>query len=83
MKLEVLQKNCCYPIYNKGINGCLIFENGRHKNYFLQQLSKYLVGKISIYGYCLIDNNFHLVMLLNQEEKIATQAFSSFFLIPM
>jgi hypothetical protein len=27
MKLEVLEKNCYYHIYNKGINGTNIFEN--------------------------------------------------------
>ena len=37
MKIEVLEKNKCHRIYNKGINGCLIFENDKNKNYFLNQ----------------------------------------------
>ena len=79
MKLEVLEKDGYYHIYNKGINGCLIFENDENKNYFLKQLSKYLLGKISIFAYCLMDNHFHLVIRLNDEEKIVTQSFSNFF----
>jgi len=79
MKLEVLEKDGYYHIYNKGINGCLIFENDEHKGFYLKQLAKYLLGKISIFGYCLMDNHFHLVIRLNDEEKIVTQAFSNFF----
>ena len=79
MKLEVIQKDCYYHIYNKGINGCLIFENDENKIYFLKQLSKYLLGKISLFGYCLMDNHFHLVIRLNEDEEIVTQAFSNFF----
>ncbi len=79
MKLEVLEKDGYYHIYNRGINSCLIFENDENKNFFLKQLSKYLLGKISIFAYCLMDNHFHLVIRLNEEEKIVTQAFSNFF----
>jgi putative transposase len=79
MKLEVLEKDCYYHIYNRGINGCLIFENDENKNFFLKQLSKYLLDKISIYGYCLMDNHFHLVIRLNEDEEVVIQAFSNFF----
>ena len=79
MKLEVLEKDGYYHIYNRGINSCAIFENDENKSFFLKQLSKYLVDKISIFGYCLMDNHFHLVIRLNEEEKMVTQAFSIFF----
>jgi REP element-mobilizing transposase RayT len=79
MKLEVLEKDGCYHIYNRGINGCLIFVNNENKNFFLKQISKYLSEKISIFAFCLMDNHFHLVIRLNDDEKIVTQAFSNFF----
>ncbi len=79
MKLEVLQKDGYYHIYNRGINGCVIFENDENKNFFIKQLSKYLLGKISIFGYCLMDNHFHLVIRLNEDVEIVTQGFSNFF----
>lgn len=79
MKVEVLEKDCYYHIYNKGINGAPIFENDENKTYFLKQLSKYLDCKISMLTYCLMDNHFHFVIRLDEEEKIVTQGFSNFF----
>ena len=79
MKLEVLEKDAYYHIYNKGINGCAIFQNDENKRYFLKQLSKHLEYKILVFAYCLMDNHFHLVIRLKEEEEIVTQAFSNLF----
>ena len=79
MKLEVLEKDCYYHIYNRGINGVTIFENENNKIYFLKQFSKYLSNKVSVFAYCLMTNHFHFVIRLNSEEKVVTQAFSNLF----
>ncbi|MEO8535615.1 MAG: transposase, partial [Flavobacterium sp.] len=79
MKLEVLEKDCYYHIYNRGINGTIIFENDDNKIYFLKQLSKYADDKLSIFAYCLMSNHFHLVIRLNIEEKEVTQLLSNLF----
>nr|WP_294927016.1 transposase [uncultured Flavobacterium sp.] len=79
MKLEILEKNCYYHIYNRGINGTNIFENDNNKIYFLKQLAKYSEGKMSIFAYCLMNNHFHIVVRLNTEEKEVTQSFSNLF----
>ncbi len=79
MKLEVLEKDKYYHIYNKGINGTEIFKSDRNKIFFLNQFSKYVSGKISIFAYCLMDNHFHFITRLNAESEIVTQGFSNFF----
>ncbi|MDK2770855.1 MAG: transposase [Flavobacterium sp.] len=79
MKLEVLQKDKFYHIYNRGINGCNIFSSNENKLHFLKLVSKYLNGKVSILAFCLMDNHFHLVIQVIEEEKIVTQAFSNLF----
>ena len=79
MKLEVLEKDRFYHIYNKGINATSIFSNNDNKRYFLKQLKLYLKDQISIYAYCLMDNHFHLVIKINSDPDIVTQSFSNFF----
>jgi len=79
MKLEVLQRDKFYHIYNKGINGCNIFNSDENKSYFLKLVSKYLTDKVSILAYCLMDNHFHFVIQIVDDEKIVSQALSNLF----
>ncbi|MCF6348395.1 MAG: transposase [Flavobacteriaceae bacterium] len=79
MKLEKLEKGYYYHIFNRGINGCAIFNNDENKAYFLKLVDKYLTDKISIFSYCLMDNHFHFVIRVNDNEKIVTQALSNLF----
>lgn len=79
MKLEILEKNNFYHIYNRGINGTPIFTSDENKRYFLIKFEQYLSNKISVFAYCLMDNHFHFVVQIDEDEKIITQAFSNFF----
>ncbi|MUV05312.1 hypothetical protein GN157_16480 [Flavobacterium rakeshii] len=79
MKLEALYKGCTYHIYNRGINGCAIFNNEDNKKYFLKLFDKYLSDIVKVYAYCLMDNHFHLLINVNEEEKKVVQAFSNLF----
>lgn len=78
MKLEVLQNDRYYHIYNRGINGCNIFASDENKKYFLQKLKEYSQDVLSIYAYCLMDNHFHLIVeIINAE--LVTQKLSNVF----
>ena len=79
MKLEKLEKDCYYHIYNRGINGGLIFKSNENKSYFLKLIHKYLSDKVSILAYCLMDNHYHLAIQVLEDEQKVTQSFSNLF----
>lgn len=78
MKLEILEKDNYYHIYNKGINGENIFSNEENKLFFLTQFHKYLSKSISVFAYCLMDNHFHFIIKIEDEINVI-QDFSNFF----
>ena len=79
MKLETLEKDNYYHIYNRGINGCTIFNSNENKRYFLELISKYFENKIALLGYCLMDNHFHFAIQIISDKKTASQALSNLF----
>jgi len=78
MKLEVLQKDKVYHIYNRGINSEVIFNSDENKRYFLKLYSKHLENKAETFAYCLMDNLFHFIIRITNEKEI-TQALSNLF----
>lgn len=79
MKLETLDKDYTYHIYNRGINGETIFINDENKKYFLNLLDKYLSEKCAVYAYCLMNNHFHLLANIKSDGNDVTQALSNLF----
>ena len=79
MKLEILEKDKYYHIYNRGINGETIFKTDENMRYFLKLVEKYLTQNITILSYCLIPNHYHFLLRIDCEPEIATQAFSNLF----
>lgn len=78
MKLEVLEKDKVYHIYNKGINGETIFISDENKKYFLKLYLKYTHNIVDTFAYCLMDNHFHFVIQIINEKEV-TQALSNLF----
>lgn len=79
MKLEVLEKDYYYHIYNRGINADTIFVNKENKLYFLKLYKKHLIDKVSTFSYCLLNNHFHFLIRIEKEPKEVSQAFSNLF----
>ncbi len=79
MKLEILEREHYYHIYNRGINGENIFISDDNKMYFLKLLSKHLTVKISVFAYCLMNNHYHLIVRIDDNPEVVTQSFSNLF----
>ncbi len=77
--MEKLEKDNYYHIYNRGINGCKIFNSDENKRYFLELAAKHFENIVSVIAFCLLDNHYHFLIQVNKESKQATQAFSNFF----
>ena len=77
MKLEKLEKDHYYHIFNRGINSSIIFQNEDNMAYFLSLIDKHLIEKVNILAYCLMNNHFHLIVKIIEEESLVSQAFSN------
>ncbi len=79
MKLEKIERENYYHIYNRGINGATIFKNEENKRYFLQLFGKYLSDKVTVLAFCLMDNHYHFLVEIIEDENKVTQGFSNLF----
>lgn len=77
---DPLQPNSFYHIYNKGINGEVLFKEERNYSYFLNKYNQYVSPIADTYAYCLLSNHFHLLIRTKSEEEIRltfTEGFAS------
>ena len=64
------QENC-YHVYNRCIDGLVLFKTLDNYHFFLQKWEQYLSNYCSLYAYCLIPNHFHfLIKCKTPNEKI-------------
>jgi len=69
-----LRPNLSYHIFNRGINRQAIFFTEDNYRYFIQKYFDYMRNYWKTYAWVLMDNHFHLVIKVNDEETIAKRA---------
>ena len=77
--MELLKKDNNYHIYNRGINSETVFQDDNNMSYFLKLVEKYLIPKVNILAYCLLNNHFHFAIEVTTDTKEVNQAFSNLF----
>lgn len=77
MKLEQLEKDHIYHIYNRGNNSGDVFKSNDNYKYFLELLNKHLASYATIYAYCLLKNHYHLILKVEKDGKEVTQKISN------
>ena len=70
MKIDPLEPNRFYHIYNRGNNEENIFIEEKNYTFFLQKMIKYLVQVADIYSYCLLKNHFHILIKIKSKENL-------------
>ena len=65
-----IEPDCFYHIYNRGINGEVIFNSNRNYLFFLQKIKENLLNVCDIYAYCLMPNHFHLLVKIKSETDL-------------
>lgn len=59
-----------YHIYNRGVNGEVIFKSTRNFDFFLKKVEEYLIPVCEIYAYCLLPNHFHFLVRIKSESEL-------------
>ena len=70
IRLQNLEPNCFYHIYNRGINGDKVFEEEQNLIFFMKQFLKYMINVCDVYAYCLMPNHFHFVIKVKSEKEL-------------
>ncbi len=67
---QIIEPDCFYHVYNRGINGGNIFLNTDNYHFFLNKFSKYLNSVCNVYSYCLMPNHFHFLVKIKSKEEL-------------
>ena len=70
IRLENLQPDCFYHIYNRGINGGKIFEEEKNYLFFMNKFLQYSKDVCNLYAYCLMPNHFHFVIKIKSYNEL-------------
>jgi REP element-mobilizing transposase RayT len=70
IRIQNLESDCFYHIYNRGVNGEIIFQQNDNYIFFMKQFLKYLNDVCDLYAYCLMPNHFHFVVKVKSQEEL-------------
>jgi REP element-mobilizing transposase RayT len=65
--LEKLESGHFYHVYNRGINGCNLFESEDDYQYFLTLYEKYISPIADTYAWVLMPNHFHFLVRIKED----------------
>lgn len=70
IRTQIIEFDCFYHIYNRGINGENIFIDIDNYYFFLNKFSKYLSSVCEVYAYCLMPNHFHFLVKIKSKQEL-------------
>ncbi|MHB0754772.1 transposase [Polaribacter sp. M15] len=79
MKIEKVESDYYYHIYNRGNNADNIFFDEDNYSYFLSLVKKHLLPISDIYAFCLLKNHFHILLKIHHNCENPSRYFSNLF----
>lgn len=70
IRKQPIEADKFYHIYNRGVNGEVIFKSNRNFEFFLKKVKEYLIPVSEIYSYCLLPNHFHFLIRVKSEKEM-------------
>ena len=70
IRIQNLEADCFYHIYNRGVNGDEVFQKNDNYMFFMMQFLKYLNNVCDLYAYCLMPNHFHFLIKIKSQEEL-------------
>ena len=55
-----------FHIYNRAVEGNLLFRETKNYEFFLSKIKKYLTPGSDILSYCLMPNHYHLLVMIRE-----------------
>lgn len=77
IRITPIEADRYYHIYNRGINGDIIFKSDRNKDFFLKKITDLLLPVCEILCYCLLNNHFHLLIRVHSDGALKEFALQS------
>lgn len=76
MKIQPLEFDCFYHVYNRGIDGAKIFFEEKNRYYFLELYKKYIYPVAETYSWCLMKNHFHFLIRTREQGEVLLEHLS-------
>ena len=70
IRMTPIEPDYFYHLYNRGINGEIIFKSDRNYLFFLNKIKENLLSVCDIYAYCLMPNHFHLLVRIKADDAL-------------
>jgi len=70
IRITPIEADCFYHIYNRGINGEVIFKTARNYQFFINKIKDNLLNVCDVYAYCLMPNHFHLLVKIKSDKYL-------------
>ena len=67
---QILEPDCFYHIYNRGVNSAKIFNEDQNYIFFLKKLLQYSLPVLDVYAYCMLPTHFHIVIKVKSQYEL-------------